>query len=90
MVYPVIKHSVCFAVSLKSNILSITRPSYIVWWKYEHTHVIDITIDHFIGKTTLNNSESPFHQWGHLLNLLLMPLVGMEQSLQISREPAYL
>ena len=42
MVYPVIKHSVCFAVSLKSNILSITRPSYIVWWKYEHTHVIEV------------------------------------------------
>lgn len=73
MAYPGIKHSVCFAVSFKSNVLSITRSNYIVRWKYEHTHVIGITIDHFTGKITLNNSESPFHQWTHLLHWLLMP-----------------
>ena len=73
MAYPVMNHSVCFAVLFRSNVLSITRLNYIVQWKYKHKCVIGITIDHFIGEIILNNLEPLFHQRAHLLYLLLLP-----------------
>lgn len=75
MTYPVINHSVCFVVSFRSNVLNITRLNYIVQWKYEYKHVISITTDHFTGKITLNNSESPFYQTAYFLHLLLLSLL---------------
>lgn len=89
MTYPVIHHSVIFAVSFGSNVLSITKPNYIVRWKSEHKHVIGITIDHSIGKITLNSSESSSHQKVYLLHVIAAPIVGMEQSQHVHREPPY-
>lgn len=89
MTSPVINHSVSFALSFRSCVLTITMPNYTVRWKYEHKHVIGITIDHFTGKITLSSSVSPCHQKAHLLHVTAASIVGMKQSQYVHREPLH-